>query len=595
MRESQSRGEFEKGVRFRRSHFFFVSDSSFWFRLIYCRAYGQVDIEEEERADEAYALKAASLGLPLDAASMAPSSAARSFLDKPLGFNDTRERMEATFGTDMNWAREMSKRREEEAKEAEEAEIKRIAEEEFMKGETERKNRKKAKGMFKGKNKKEKEKLKKRISGQQISSPIPQGSLNGFGQDDHQNPIDESIEELAEEDLHPRSRTPVNPPTINLDFGQEGTPEQTKRSKRKGPSEAAAEWFARSSDEESTDSSSEDEAERRKQAMQRARLSRSLGGTGEAKMLAASLAAAAAEEEDDSSSDDGVPLAQIKKGLGTKSSSFASGLSLGAPNADDSSEEELPLAALKAKRKAANNMMGTLDLDFGGGSNEKGSPGNLSASHSVSSLSKAAAPVVHAEDSDEDEDQPLGLVHPNFKVNATASSDEDDKPLGTQHPETARRVINEQAAMIERLQAEAQARNQPWGMGMMGGGGFDPRLSMMGMGMGMGMPGYSQSPMGVGFDRRMSGMEQQMPFNHQQHPSTMPQEGFNTPLAQNSGLPPINISSPTPLPPSMSPQVTLTPMMQDPKVNLIDRWRNEVPADGSSSAENSKPTSEVRV
>lgn len=560
------------------------------------RAYGQVEIEEEERADEAYAVKAASLGLPLDAASLAPSSAARSFRDKPLGFNDTRERMEATFGTDLNWAREMAKRREEEAREAEEAEIRKIAEEEFMKGEEDRAARKKAKGIFKGK--KQKEKVKAPITRSQISAPIPQGPLNGFA--DEENHQVEMLEDQYEEDHPPRSRTPVNPPTINLEFGEEGTPEQVKHSKRKGASEAAAEWFARSSDEDSSDdSSSEDEAERRRLALQKARLSRSLGGTGEAKLLAARLA----EEDSSSSSEDGAPLAQIKKGLATKSSSFASGLNFGGRPADESSDEELPLAALKAKRKATNSMMGTLDLDFGGAS---ASPKVLSTSHSLASLSKSspALPAARGEDSDSDEDQPLGLVHANGESALAAfraanpskveesSSDEDDRPLGTQHADTARRVINEQAALIQRLQAEAEARNSqmngggPWGMpAMMGPPGFDPRMSMMGM-PGMPLPPYQ----GVGgFDPMMSSMNLAAMSTPQIH--QMPsQDAFSTPLAQHPGLPPINISAPSPIP--MNHPMN---MVQDPKVSSIDRWRSEVPADGNSSAENSKPTSEVRI
>ncbi|SPO49344.1 uncharacterized protein PSANT_07037 [Moesziomyces antarcticus] len=79
----------------------------------------QIDGEDDTASQRPNGAAAGAASVYDDGASVAPS--AKSFRDKPLGYNDTRERMEAVFGADQVWAREMAKRQEEEAREAEAA------------------------------------------------------------------------------------------------------------------------------------------------------------------------------------------------------------------------------------------------------------------------------------------------------------------------------------------------------------------------------------------------------------------------------------------------------------------------------------------
>lgn len=545
------------------------------------RYYGQVELEEAENA-----MAGSVLGVPggaNDGASIAPSTAARSFRETPIGVNDTRERMQAVFGADLNWAREMEKRRREEAAEEEERKLKELAEEEFRKAEEERKKRKKEKKLLGGKKRKADKRSRRGYEGGEEETDGQPQTLSISA------PIAQQTEEeqLESGQISPiRSRTPVNPPTLNLDFddeeGEGGSGDAngtngTKRKKRKGVSEAAAEWFARSSDEEeeSDSSSSEDEAERRRQAMQRARMSRSLGGSGEAKLLAA--VRAAGEDEEDESSDDDTPLAQLK-GRTTRPTTLAGGLStsafalsgagagVGTGAADESSDEELPLAAIIAKRKAAAKL-GALDLDFPAPAGDSESAagdvtvtlqtapvvpplGSSSASPAPSAangMPRIGVGVRKDEEDDSDEDVPLGLRHPNGLAGLAASTtlpmikrgsgassdgeDEDDKPLGAAHPQA--NIIIQQQALIKQLQAEnVQARmsslNLPW---------------MGGMGMGMGMPMGGIIPASVPPPPMMPGAQSMMGLST---PLGGPDQGFDPRMSTvmggiphySNGLPP---------------------------------------------------------
>ncbi len=184
-----------------------------------------------------------------------------------------------------------------------------------------------------------------------------------------------------------RSLTPVEPPVLALDIGdaddagEEGVRGRMTPSLLAGEQKAAEEWLIASDNED-----------------------------GEGKQ--------------DSSDDDDVPLAQVKKNVASRPVSLAAGLSLrpnGSGNAD-SSDEELPLAALKEKRIRQSMLLGggKLDLDFTS-TRDSGSRDGTGAvpSPSASSLRAASArgvagagAEVKEEDDDSDEDLPLGQRHP---------------------------------------------------------------------------------------------------------------------------------------------------------------------------------------
>ena len=564
-----------------------IADERNQTRVNKARFYGQVQLEEEEAREHAEAQKAASmLGVPgkEDGASIAPS-VTTSFRDRPVGYNDTRERMEAVFGTDLNWAREMEKRREEEAREKEEAEIARLAEIEFQKAEKERLKRKKDRRIFgkdrnKAKNKKDKNKLGDSPSAGSettLAKTMPDAAKDEAEEDGAVSPV--------------RSRTPVNAPVIDLQIGEDDDAGKTEgrhgRRERKGVSEAAAEWFAPSSDESSTEySSSEDEAERRREAMQRARLSRHLGGGADSRLLAA---AAALPEDGASSEDDHMPLSQLRQKVASRPVSLASGLMLNGGNVgatkDESSDEELPLAALKAKRQQEAMKLGKLDLDFGSELQAKTQVGQppqgrtLADIRSGNSSRAGIAAVWTADDdkiegegekeellggredggSDSDSDVPLGLRHPNgaavLAASATATGgrngagpldsedEEDDKPLGTAHPQAA--IIAEQAALIRQLQAEKEGAAR-MSMGM----------PMGGMGMGMGMP--PPPAMGMGM-------------------------GMGIGMGMGMGSPSILGMGPGPAPAPAGPMGSMPSMLLDPKSSTIHNWRSQVPADATAT------------
>ncbi|KAK0537034.1 hypothetical protein OC834_000948 [Tilletia horrida] len=430
------------------------------------RFYGQTELEEHQALER----EAERLGVSVEV--LSSRSTARSFRDNPLGYNDTRERMQATFGEDKLWQREMAKRQEEDAREAEERELKRLAEEEFQKAEAERKERKRnKKALRKGKGAPVAPvpPLKSPVASQVESPALPNAEDSRLLDEQH-----DSDEELPP----PRSRTPIDPPTLDVNFNVLGDGASQSGRSRKGPSDAAAEWFARSSDEDDdeTSSGSEDEAARRKAAMQRARLSRSLGGFGQGRVSFAFGEEDSDNEErggggnngrplvstadtmvnlpsgahDDESSGDDLPLAQIKKHLPPRSLADGLGVRPPALGGDDSSDEDLPLAAIKAKEHRKKMSMGTLDLDFWAGANaavgasaRSAGPNSAQPSQSSQPSSMAPSPQIlqsgtmpgpmwsnptlmlppsglasqyappATDDGDSDEDRPLGAVYAN--------------------------------------------------------------------------------------------------------------------------------------------------------------------------------------
>lgn len=508
------------------------------------RFYGQVQLEDGEAIplqfdDERDAIASLRPGGSVydDGASIAPS-VARSFRDKPIGVNDTRERMEAVFGSDHVWAREMAKRQQEDAVEAERAKEKALLEEAArLRDEIEARARKQRVLFTLGR------KSKKSL-GMSNSSAV-NSAVSLAGSNGRAPSIAPSSAPLAEETVQPedesvRSQTPVEPPVIALDLDDGVDAHQDEQGGRKslnllaGEEAATQEWLIDSDVEQEPETKARD------------------------------------------SSDDDVPLAQVKKNVASRPNSLAAGLSL-YPNrigGADSSDEELPLAALKEKRIRQSMLLGggRLDLDFAAsrdGSLRNGSsavrspsvgsprPGSTRETNefmrdgfkSPPSQLAGVRGVAHAEDDDSDEDLPLGHRHPGGDAallqmraaledqkraakearlaekaqrkaarlaqqvqannehtdeageqsravddadEAQEDSDEDDseddRPLGYVHPQAA--IIAEQAALIRQLQLEREQQDQqqqqqhqarvasPYS-GMMSPSGMDTRSSMM--------------------------------------------------------------------------------------------------------------------
>ncbi|CBQ69144.1 conserved hypothetical protein [Sporisorium reilianum SRZ2] len=481
------------------------------------RFYGQVQLEDGEVAaiqvdgDDDLAASQRFAGSSYDdAASVAPS-VARSFRDKPLGFNDTRERMEAVFGADQIWAREMAKRQQDEARETEEAKENARIEEVAQRQRDAEPKAKKERGLFSlGKRSK---KTRGSVLGISNDSAIT-SALSFTGSDAGGSHAPSHAAPEAEGDqaeLPPRSQTPAEAPVIALDITmdaeapEEGQPGRKSLNLLAGEEAAAKEWLI-SSDVESEENG-------------------------------------LAEE----SSDDDVPLAQVKKNVASRPTSLAAGLSLYPTQSDgaDSSDEELPLAALKEKRIRQSMLLGggKLDLDFSsahdGVSDARSASASSPRSGSVrettgvphngvkTPLSQQAAVkvarFVDDDDDDSDEDLPLGQRHPGgdaalaimrtnlenqkralketrqaekaqrraARLARQVSADdanqvegeeaakregeangadedeesededddsEDDKPLGYVHPQAA--IIAEQAALIRQLQSEKEEQQQ---------------------------------------------------------------------------------------------------------------------------------------
>ncbi|GAC98100.1 hypothetical protein PHSY_005689 [Pseudozyma hubeiensis SY62] len=503
------------------------------------RFYGQVQLEDGEAMplqfdDERDAIASLRPGASVydDGASIAPS-VARSFRDKPVGVNDTRERMEAVFGSDHVWAREMAKRQQQDALEAEQAKEKALLEEAVrVRNETEARARKE-RGLF-TLGRKSKKNLGMSNSSA-VNSAVSLAGSNGRAPSITPSGAPLAEETVEREDEPVRSHTPVEPPVIALDLGDVVDADGDEQGGRKslnllaGEEAATQEWMIDSDVEQQTETKAQD------------------------------------------SSDDDVPLAQVKKNVASRPNSLAAGLSLHSNRMSgaDSSEEELPLAALKEKRIRQSMLLGggKLDLDFAAsrdsslrnGSSEVPSPsvgsprpGSMREPNGISrdgydpSQLAGVRGVSHVEDDDSDEDLPLGHRHPGGDAalaamrtaldnqkravkearlaekaqrkaarlaqqvqannehaeeageqsrgvdhadEAEEDSDEDDseddKPLGYVHPQAA--IIAEQAALIRQLQLEREQQDQqqqqqrvasPYS-GMMSPSGMDMRSSMM--------------------------------------------------------------------------------------------------------------------
>ncbi|SPO30946.1 uncharacterized protein UTRI_05430_B [Ustilago trichophora] len=511
------------------------------------RFYGQVQLEDGETTmlqvdgdnDDATSQRLGVRGIVAgsvidDGASVAPS-VARSFRDKPIGYNDTRERMEAVFGADQIWAREMAKRQEEEAQEAQAARERAEAQAAAEQQREADVKAKKERGIFTlpKKSKKKRETALGMLNPSAINSTASFTGSNAGGSSITPSQRAAQGQEEAEQSESPlRSQTPIEPPVIALDIGDANDEADQGRSGRRTPAllageeTAAQEWLI----------SSDAESEK-------------VG-------------------QDNDSSDDDIPLSQVKKNVASRPVSLAAGLSLNPTKSGDadSSDEELPLAALKEKRIRQSMMLGggKLDLDFSS-SNRNGSSAAQSASPSSirsgsmrdngqdavkSPLSQAyaARPAQAVDDDDSDEDLPLGQRHPGgdaaliamrtalekekralkearqaekaqkraaklarqvsteevgadgerVKANgdledgdddSEEDDSEDDKPLGYVHPQAA--IIAEQAALIRQLQQEKEQQQQhqppqhhmgglsPSGSGILSPSGMDMRSSMM--------------------------------------------------------------------------------------------------------------------
>ena len=377
------------------------------------RQYGQVQLEAGQDGDEK-SIRAASIG-------------AAEFRDNPVGFNDTRERMEAVFGPDQIWASEMAKRKLQDAKEEEEALVAQMARDELQAEELARKGRKRG-------NKKSETKKAKAEMGDETLPTMAQLPCEDWMS--HHTP---SVE---------RSVTPVDPPVLEL-----GLPLDSPASKKLSSfANVAAPWLEKSDEEGSSSESSSDDseaaAERRKGALQRARMSRSLGGQG--LWMAEHLLRQ--DDDDSSDKDDDVPLSQIRGKF--PSATFASQVRY--PSAQsDGEEEEVPLAQLVAKRKKKKQSIGMPDLRF--------------------HIGDASSPPEHRGGDEDEDDEPLGrkLVDPDATLTALSAlqrsprepnggdddDDDDDRPLGIAHPQAA--IIAEQATVIKQLQRELMTKAYP--------------------------------------------------------------------------------------------------------------------------------------
>ncbi|SNX83917.1 uncharacterized protein MEPE_02625 [Melanopsichium pennsylvanicum] len=510
------------------------------------RFYGQVQLEDNEATmqqvdgddDEAASRRLGASSIFDDGVSVAPSMA-RSFRDKPIGYNDTRERMEAVFGADQVWAREMAKRQEEEAREAEDAKKRAEAEGAAQQQLEADAKAKKDRNLFTiGKKNK-----KKRETALGISNPSAVNSTASFASSNVEAssvmPSEQALRNQDEKgEAEPlRSLNPVEPPVIALDLDDADQDACEGQHGRKTPTLLAGETEA-----------------------------------AQAWLIASDVGSEKCNEGNDSSDDD-IPLSQVKKNVASRPVSLAAGLLIN-PNKsrdDDSSDEELPLAALKEKRIRQSMLLGggKLDLNFscesqsparnGGSVVQSASPLSVPADgNAYDGVQPPLADAVYraqAQDNDDsDEDLPLGQRHPGGDAallamrsalenqkraereakqaakaqkraaklarqvdtdvkdtdegairangdveNVDDESDdddddgddsEDDKPLGYAHPQAA--IIAEQAALIRQLQQEKEQQQQqqhlqqnrmggvsPSGSGILSPSNMDVRSSMM--------------------------------------------------------------------------------------------------------------------
>ncbi|CAO1636879.1 unnamed protein product [Sympodiomycopsis kandeliae] len=506
------------------------------------RYYGQLEIAEQEEFERSN--NASGDGQSM----MAPSEAGgRTFRDNPLGYNDTRQRMQAAFGVDRNLAREMEDKRLRDARAAEEAEIRRLAEEEYQKAEAERKRRKEekrnSKRIFLRKN-------KKKTSAAAADLAAPSGTPDQSETASFKGPQELAAsqtdltaietaplttESAPPPDSPPLPRAPLEAPKLDLGLSDDGGKSANRTGRgRKGVSEAAAEWFAPSTGSSSgDDSDSEDEATRRNRAMHRARLSRSLGGPGMGRLDLAGTALAGIGGGNESSDDDEVPLSQLKRKPVTPVSVNANGktkksaMAFGDSSDEDDEEEGMTLDQIKRASKARQSMLPQIVAAAAASDSEEEMPlTQLRAKQSKARQSmmtldmRLGSVTANDEPDDSDEDQPIGLRHDvdtfaslkrqqleaaqearrasrairqasgegNDDVEDSDSSD--DAPLGAAHPQAA--IIAQQAATIKQLQNEAeqfrlqQEQQHRQSSYNMFGMGTPMGFNMMGTPMGMG-------------------------------------------------------------------------------------------------------------
>lgn len=396
------------------------------------RYYGQQELQEIERAEKVEALLGAANGIDGQSV-MGQSIAARSFRDNPLGYNDTRERMEATFGRDVNWSREMQKRRQ---LEAEEAEIARLAEIELTKIQQEKAAkkaaRKQAQKIFR-RNKKGKLQAEEE---QQISAPAtvdPEVTPLAEVEMDAQAPDNElsrrSSYSLRNSATQPYPSDQRKPPKLDIGW------QEAAGSGRKSIM-GVDEWLLPSSSESSDDSDS-DIGRTIAKAREKARLSLALNRNG--------IAAEAQKDhhfDPESSDEDEVPLSQLKrrplvsvtpkqrsKPAFPDSSDEEEVVTLaefkrrslarpeqvlvapGHTKRIDSSDEEMPLARLQAKNRQSRQSLSNLLSD----SNRLGHDPQASLTLDgvqEQALDKPDVDRAHpaTQDSDDsDADRPLGL------------------------------------------------------------------------------------------------------------------------------------------------------------------------------------------
>lgn len=464
-----------------------VADEKQQQRLASRRFYGQLDLQEDDDRP----------ALGDEKSIAAPSSiGARSFRDNPLGTNDTRERMEAIFGVDATWAREMQQKREREA--VERVDIAFLASQAGV-----------PPGLLA---EEQRSKAASSVSSSRNSNTASEARLAApaSGEDDLYVP------HSASQATQP-AFTPLEAPRLDLPLMSSPKPKAASRDDK---------WYMSSSDTSDSESERQDDPKVPSEA--------ATDPNG-----ASSEPAALAQTQDDS--DEDVPLARLKQGGASAPAVKASG-AISQPSLPASdSEEDMPLATVKRKALAgrrlqvmppaalnATAMMAQTPPDAGDSSEEDVPLAKL-RSRSKPTLSPVVPQSLHlpevpkmvsssaiAKTSDDDDDRPVGMRHgaaqavamavqaqkakqlQNAKVSAAVgdrksapeSDDEDDRPLQINaataallaQKMAAMRVNPRNAAQIvepslqqshERPIADVAVMDSPW-LGGPSGGPFAP-------------------------------------------------------------------------------------------------------------------------
>lgn len=551
---------------------------------------------------------------------MAPSIAgARSFRDNTGGgYNDTRERMQAAFGVDANWAREMAKRRDEEK---EEEEKRRVEEEVRARIEEEKRARKEARKAKKGIFARQR-KAKGQPSAQgEVAGQDAQVQLNGSMMAPAES-YGDFIEATTEEQplqvappSPPRPKTPLEPPRLDVPVGSSANGHQSTAS-----GFGVAQWLLPDSDsDESSASDDERLASHEQQQQQHAR-----------RQIAPRIELGRLADDSSDSEDDEVPLAQLKrKSVMTLAPMLLSPRPSNVGRGRDSSDEDehMTLAQLKRKSQGAASAL----MSGGGATSSPRKPSAASVRPSTTTSSSslgcnngavAAGAASSSSDDDEvplaqlrtnkssaprgssvkdaplppsgsasDEDRPLGLRQGASQAVAAAlatlqakqhqpdggeEEDEDDVPLGSTHPQAA--IIARQAAQIRQLQQQEEARQRMSSMMGMG----------MPIGMGMGTPMMPQwappQMMGGGGDMMGMGMPVMPPSSTMM--MSMPQFAA-APTAPSMMFSPGMMQQQPMQPQPQYPQEDRAALMSSPilgvqtpaqavKASSIERWRDDV-------------------